>query len=112
VLVAQYLCSNVHYCDKCTNYINGEAAAGHVEILYYLCNFSIDVKSIPLKNVLNLLRDFPGGPLVKNLPSNAGDMGLIPGRGTKIPHAMRQLSLHATTTEPACHNHREARVLH
>ena len=31
--------------------------------------------------------DFPGGPMVKNLPSNAGDMGWIPGWGTKIPHA-------------------------
>ena len=30
--------------------------------------------------------DFPGGPVVKNLPSNAEDMGLIPGRGIKIPH--------------------------
>ena len=28
------------------------------------------------------MRDFPGGPGVKNLPANAGDMGLIssPGR--------------------------------
>ena len=31
-------------------------------------------------------RDFPGGPVVKNPPSNAGDVGLIPGQGTKIPH--------------------------
>ena len=30
---------------------------------------------------------FPGGPVVKNLPSNAGDEGLIPGGGTKMPHA-------------------------
>ena len=37
-------------------------------------------------------RDFPGGPVVKNLPSNAGDMGPILGRGTKIPHAVGQLS--------------------
>ena len=45
--------------------------------------------------------DFPGGPVVKNLPSNAGDTGSIPGQGTKVPHAMRQLeSLHAATTEP------------
>ena len=29
--------------------------------------------------------DFSGGPVVKNLCSNAGDMGLIPGRGIKIP---------------------------
>ena len=26
-------------------------------------------------------RDFPGGPVVKNLPSNAGDASLIPGLG-------------------------------
>ena len=31
--------------------------------------------------------DFPGGPMVKTLPSNAGDMGLIPDWGTKILHA-------------------------
>ena len=29
-------------------------------------------------------RDFRGGPVVKNLPSNAGDLSL--GEGTKIPH--------------------------
>ena len=34
-------------------------------------------------------RDFPGGPTVKTLPSNAGGVGLIPGRGAKIPHASR-----------------------
>ena len=26
--------------------------------------------------------DFPGGPVVKNLPYNAGDTGLIPGQET------------------------------
>ena len=26
-------------------------------------------------------RDFPGGPVVKNLPASAGDMGSIPGPG-------------------------------
>ena len=26
-------------------------------------------------------RDFPGGPLVKTPPANAGDMGSIPGAG-------------------------------
>ena len=26
---------------------------------------------------------FPGGPVVKNLPSNAEDKGLIPGRGLR-----------------------------
>ena len=40
---------------------------------------------------------FPGGLEVKNLPSNAGDEGLIPGGGTKIPQATTQLSLQVTT---------------
>ena len=33
-----------------------------------------------------LLKVFPGSPLDKNLP--AGDRGLIPSSGTKIPHAL------------------------
>ena len=28
--------------------------------------------------------DFPGGLVVKNLPANAGDMGLIPGWGKSL----------------------------
>jgi hypothetical protein len=28
-----------------------------------------------------ITRDFPGGLIVKNLPANAGDIGLIPGPG-------------------------------
>ena len=30
---------------------------------------------------------FPGGPVVKTLPSNTGDLALIPGQGAKIPYA-------------------------
>ena len=37
-------------------------------------------------------RDFPGGPVVKNLPCNAGDVGSIPDRGAKASHAAEQLS--------------------
>ena len=44
--------------------------------------------------------DFPGGPVVKNLPSNTGDTSSIPGWGIKIPHISGQLSPHATTKEP------------
>ena len=40
-------------------------------------------------------RNFPGGPMFKNLPSNAGDSGSTPGQGTKILCAMGQLSLQA-----------------
>ena len=42
--------------------------------------------------------------MVKDLPCTAGDRGLIPGQGTKIPHAAGQLSPRATTTEPMHHN--------
>ena len=34
-----------------------------------------------------LAQDFPGGPVVKTLPSNAEGVGLIPGWAAKIPHA-------------------------
>ena len=43
------------------------------------------------------IRDFPGGLVVENPDSNAGDVSLIPSWGTKIPRAMGQLNLHATT---------------
>lgn len=36
--------------------------------------------------------------VVKNLPSNAADVGSTPGEGTKSPHA--------ATTEPLCHKER------
>ena len=49
-------------------------------------------------------RDFPGSPVVKNPPSNAGDTDSISGRGTEIPHATGQLSSCATTTEHSGHN--------
>ena len=40
--------------------------------------------------------------MVKNPRCNVGDVGLIPGRGTKIPHAMGQLSPHIATTDYTC----------
>ena len=42
-------------------------------------------------------RDFSGGLVVKTSPSNAGDVGLILGWGTKIPNALGQLRLCATS---------------
>ena len=42
--------------------------------------------------------------MVKKPPSNAGDVGSIPGPATKIPYDKKQLSPCATTTEPAHHN--------
>ena len=51
-------------------------------------------------------RDFPGGLVVKNLPSNSGDVGSIPDQGTKIPHAL--WSHMAMNDDPAeiQHSHR------
>ena len=49
-------------------------------------------------------QDLPSGPVVKNLPCNAGDAGSIPGQGTKIPHAVEQLSPLSTTAELMHHN--------
>ena len=44
--------------------------------------------------------DFPGGPVVKILPCNTEATGSTPGQGSRIPHATRQLSPRAATTEP------------
>ena len=49
------------------------------------------------------MRDFPGGPEVRNLPSNAGDTDSIPGQGTNIPQALGKLSpCIATKSLTAC----------
>ena len=45
--------------------------------------------------------DFLGGPVVKDLPCNAGDLSLIPDQGTRIPRAEEHLSPHITSTEDA-----------
>ena len=34
-------------------------------------------------------RDFPGSPVVKTLPSNAGDVGSIPSPRAKIPQGFQ-----------------------
>ena len=41
--------------------------------------------------IVQPLRDFPGGPVIKNLPLNAGDVASIPGKGTEIPLATGQV---------------------
>ena len=42
---------------------------------------------------------FLSGPVVKNLPTNAGDTGSIPPLGRKILHTEGQPSLWATTAK-------------
>ena len=39
--------------------------------------------------------------MVKNPPFNAGDEGVVPGQGTKIPHAVELLRLHELE-KPVC----------
>ena len=46
--------------------------------------------------------DFPGGPVVKSPPCNAGEVGLIPGQRTKISHAKEQWSPSVSTKESMC----------
>ena len=43
--------------------------------------------------------DFPGGPVVENLPFTTGDTVSITVRGTEVPHATGELSLRAATRE-------------
>ena len=62
------------------------------------------------------MKDFPGGPVVKNPPCNAGDAGLIAGQRTKISHAEEQLRLHMATTDRMPYNLRvhesQQKILH
>ena len=60
---------------------------GRCLLLHLLFKRSIKGEENPFKN--KSLKSFLGGPVVKNPPCNAG---LIPGLGTKIPHALKQLS--------------------
>ena len=52
------------------------------------------------RKVLN--RDFPGGPVIRSQPCNAGNTGLIPDRRTRIPYAAEKLVLRTTTRESVC----------
>ena len=70
------------------------------------CSFKVLGRKCFAKKVA--FEAFPSSPVVKNPPANAGDTGLIPGRGTKISRALEQLGPCTTTTElepmPACLN--------
>ena len=59
----------------------------------------VNIKNKQTTQLKNGQRDFPGGAVVKNPPANAGGHRFEPWSG-KIPHALEQLSLCTTTTEP------------
>ena len=46
----------------------------------------IDNLNSPITNLKIQFVGFPGGPVVKNLPANAGDTGSIPGLGRFHSH--------------------------
>ena len=46
-----------------------------------------------------LFKDFPSGPVVKNLPANAGNMGSISGLG-RSHRPLELLNSCVTATEP------------
>ena len=73
---------------------------GQAKNLYFSAGAQSDLPIRKIQSKFKMFRDFPGGSVVKNLPRNAGEVGLIPGWGTKIPHATEQLSPSTTTTEP------------
>ena len=59
----------------------------HIQHIYSSAGISqvflIYLSSLSLLQYLQTfyIKSFPGGPVVKNLPANAGDISLIPGLG-------------------------------
>ena len=61
------------------------------------CGWKFEMVQLHWKTVWKFLKKLKIGtsPVVKwlrNLPCNAGDKSSIPGRGTKIPYVVEQLS--------------------
>ena len=46
--------------------------------------------------------NFPGGPVVKNLPCNVGDVSSIPVQGTKTPRATTRDSVNCNENLTYC----------
>ena len=51
---------------------------------FKLCKVHITVQLLTFYQIKRRNRDFPGGPVVKNLPCNARDTGSIPGPGRSL----------------------------
>ena len=60
--------------------------------IFITVNSKSDDNDIEENSSRTHFRDFPDGPVVKESALECRDMGSVPGWGTKIPHAMEQLS--------------------
>ena len=52
---------------------------------------------------------FPGGPMIKTSPTNAGNAGSIPGQGAKNWHAQAELLSPKATTKESLHMAQQGR---
>ena len=65
-----------------------------------LCLYKVRTKVLSFTFVnyiwhrLNLYKGFPGSSVVKNLPANVGDVGLIPGSGRSLE---KEMATHSST---------------
>ena len=60
-------------------------------------NFHVEYS---LYYIIRMCRDFPGDPVVKNLPASVRDTGILDPNPGKISQAEEHLSLYITTTGP------------
>ena len=72
--------------------------------LYVVVSRTVAILIILLQDIKDSLGTSLVVLVVKNLLSNAQDLGSVPVLGTKIPCAVGQLSLSTATTEPMCQN--------
>ena len=59
----------------------GKLEQRHTDIMLPLNKSGFLSECLSVSVLKKSLQDFPGGPVVKNLPANAGDTGSIPGLG-------------------------------
>ena len=78
-------------------------------LVWKITNFRGMILNISIKNWKLTFLDFPGGPVVKSLPANAGDTSSIPGLGrfhiphgnwTCAPQRLKPLSFRVWTPQP------------
>ena len=68
-----------------------QVCAGHLEDQPQWGTWTLPFNGKECSRVIAIRKNwgtFPGGPMVKNLSSNAGDTGSVAGWGTYLPHAV------------------------